>query len=149
MTSQSPENYYLQRIQELNTEKARQLKKKSGLAWYRFFSIVAAFTALSLLWPQGELIALTAFLLLVGLFIYFLKQDINNNNAIENTSRLITINETEIQVLHHQYTQLDNGSRYQADTHAYTNDLDIFGRASLYQYINRSCSEQGGAELAG
>ena len=32
--------------------------------------------------------------------------------------------------------------------HEYANDLDIFGRASLFQYINRTTSEPGSKQLA-
>ena len=32
--------------------------------------------------------------------------------------------------------------------HRYAGDLDIFGRSSVYQYINRTCSQQGNQMLA-
>ena len=32
--------------------------------------------------------------------------------------------------------------------HLYANDLDIFGKASLFQYINRTTSEMGSSQLA-
>jgi hypothetical protein len=145
----TPELYYRQRIEELNVEKSRLSGRKSQLAWFRFFSLTGAVAAAFLLWPSGPAIALIAFFGLMGLFIFFLRQDINNNAAIENTGRLIAINETELGVLRHQFFQLADGSRHQPASHSYTNDLDIFGRASLYQYINRTTSEQGGAEIAG
>jgi len=68
---------------------------------------------------------------------------------MENTSRLIALNETELLILRHQFFHLPDGSRYQPAGHPYTHDLDIFGRASLYQYCNRSTSEQGNATMAG
>ncbi len=142
------EAFYHQRIKELKDEKAKQLSRKNQLAWLRFFSIVAAFTAAWFLWPFGLLPGLASFIVFIGLFIYFLKQDINNNEAIENTNRLITINEAELQVLYHHFLHLPDGSNHQIATHTYTNDLDIFGRASLYQYINRTTSQQGNKLIA-
>jgi hypothetical protein len=143
-----PEEFYSNRIIELEAIKANQNSLKSRLAWFRFFSVIAAFIAAWLLWPTGESFAILAFFILSGLFIYFLKQDISNNAAIENTNRLITINKSELQILEHQFFHLSDGNKYQSPAHSYTTDLDIFGRSSLYQYINRTTSEQGNDTLA-
>jgi len=148
MANITPDEFYKQRISELLVEKGNQNKKKSQLAWLRFFSLIGAFAAAWLFWPYGEAVGIISFLILIGLFIYFLKQDINNNAAIENTERLIAINETEILVLQHNFFQRPDGSKYQQASHSYTNDLDIFGRASLFQYINRTTSEQGNSVMA-
>jgi DNA mismatch repair ATPase MutS len=61
---------------------------------------------------------------------------------------LITINEQELLYQQHRYTHQKDGSEFYKDEHAYAGDLDIFGRASLYQYINRTHSEQGNKLLA-
>lgn len=148
MVNSTPEQFYTIRISELLAEKGKQNKTKSQLAWLRFFSLILAFTTALLIWPYGQLLSLSAFFILIGLFIYFLKKDINNNEAIENTNRLIAINETEQLVLQHQFTHLPDGSKYQPVSHPYSNDLDIFGRASLFQYINRTTSEQGHTAIA-
>ena len=148
MVNSTPEQFYTIRISELLAEKGKQNKTKSQLAWLRFFSLILAFTTALLIWPYGQLLALSAFFILIGLFIYFLKTDINNNEAIENTNRLIAINETEQLVLQHQFTHLPDGSKCQPVSHPYSNDLDIFGRASLFQYINRTTSEQGHTAIA-
>ncbi len=149
MANTTPEEFYTQRISELTVEKGKQNKKKSQLAWLRFFSLIGAFAAAWVLWPYGEAVGIIAFFILICLFIYFLKQDINNNAAIENTNRLIAINETELLILSHRFFNQPDGSKYQLAAHSYTNDLDIFGRASLYQYINRTTSEQGNTVMAG
>jgi hypothetical protein len=148
MTYIIPEEYYSNRIIELETKKATQSRLKSRLAWFRFFSIITAFIAAWLLWSTSEAFAIMAFFILSGLFIYFLKRDINNNAAIENTNQLIAINKSELQILQYQFFHLPDGNKYQSTGHSYTTDLDIFGRSSLYQYINRTTSEQGNDTLA-
>ena len=42
----------------------------------------------------------------------------------------------------------DSGNEYIPSDHLYANDLDIFGKASLFQYINRSTSEMGSNQFA-
>ena len=70
-------------------------------------------------------------------------RDINNRESIENTKRLADINKEEIDILDHHFTNRPDGQSFQPEHHDYANDLDLFGKASLYQYINRTHSEQG------
>ena len=63
-------------------------------------------------------------------------------------NRLIAINETEIIGSATQFLSFAGWQQIPIHYHPYTNDLDIFGRASLYQYINRTISEQGNAVIA-
>jgi DNA mismatch repair ATPase MutS len=122
----------------------RKLERKRSLfGWLRFFSIGTAFVSFWLLWSNSLFILLPLPFLLIGLFLFILRKDIENNDAIVNLQRLIKINETEIEVLQHHFTDLPDGAEFKPEHHEYANDLDIFGRASLYQYFNRCTSEQG------
>ena len=94
------------------------------------------------------MLAFGVFVLLLIAFFIFLFRDLKNNNDIKNTEILLRINEQEIQVLQHQYTHLPDGLEYKPAVHDYANDLDIFGKASLYQYINRTTAEQAGQLLS-
>lgn len=42
---------------------------------------------------------------------------------------------------------LDDGEEYKDENHPYSNDLDIFGRASLFQYINNTTTHIGREKL--
>lgn len=65
-----------------------------------------------------------------------------------NLKLLIHINQQEISIASNDYLAMPDGSEYLPASHNYAHDLDIFGRASLYQYINRTTSEQGHQVLA-
>ena len=119
------------------------LRKKNRLAWLRFFSLVAAGLAPWQLWPLNWILALIVSIFLIALFLFFVTRDINNRESIENTKRLAAINKEEINILHHHFTNRPDGQSFQPEHHDYANDLDLFGKASLYQYINRTHSEQG------
>lgn len=81
--------------------------------------------------------------LLIALFLFFVTRDINNRESIENTQRLAEINKEEIEILDHHFSTRPDGHSFLPEHHDYANDLDLFGKASLYQYINRAHSEQG------
>lgn len=84
----------------------------------------------------------------IGGFSFFVSKDLANKAAIDNTLLLLRINKEELSFLEHQFTQFPDGSNLRPELHPYANDLDIFGRASLYQYINRTTSQQGNQLLA-
>lgn len=139
----SPLETYQQEIVRLNTELEKLEKRKSLFGWLRLLTMGLALVSLWWLWTEGMFFLLPIPFLFIGLFLFILSKDLNNNDAIENLQRLIQVNETEIEVLNHHFVQLPDGSQYKPELHEYANDLDIFGRASLYQYINRTNSEQG------
>ena len=58
------------------------------------------------------------------------------------------INEQELAALDYDTSSFDDGEAYIDPTHLYTYDLDVFGPHSLFQYINRTCTQPGKHRLA-
>jgi hypothetical protein len=143
-----PSAMYQQQI-SIHQEALRKHTRLSNLfGWLRFGSIVLMITSIILFWQGNIVLLVTLPTLFTGCFLYLLSRDLDNKSKINNLKRLIAINETELAVLRHNFTQLPSGEQYKSALHEYANDLDIFGRASLYQYINRTNSEQGARRLA-
>ncbi len=84
----------------------------------------------------------------LGFFLFTVKKDLTNKTAINHHKRLIIINEQELLYLQHKFIHQKDGNEFFKDEHPYAGDLDIFGRASVYQYINRTNSQQGNQRLA-
>ena len=144
-----PDIYYIQRLTELQSALEVNLQKKRLLGWSRFAAVVILITGIYFLLPLGWVyVSITALLLLI-VFSKLIFADLHNKNAIENTRYLITINEDEQKALAHKYYHFADGLDHTPKEHLYANDLDIFGRASLFQYINRTGSEMGSEKLAG
>lgn len=66
----------------------------------------------------------------------------------EHAEKMALVNEQEILALAHDYRHYPDGSRFAHPDHPYTNDLDIFGPYSLFQYTNRAMTEMGQERLA-
>jgi hypothetical protein len=143
-----PETWYKERLIILNHELEALLKKKSTLAWFRFAAITGILACSYFLWPLGLSYVIISGLLLLALFTRFVFADLKNKRAIEHQHRLIAINEDELKAQAHMYYHFTNGSEFIPKEHFYANDLDIFGHASLYQYINRTGSGMGSRTLA-
>src|SRR5688572_10036001 len=123
-------------------------KKRNLLGWLRLVVVlltaVAAYLTFSFSTIGGILIIVAG----IAAFLYLVATDANNQHDINHTSRLIRINQEELAILQGRYLQRDDGSRFQPDHHNYAADLDVLGKASLYQYLNRCNSEQGQQLLA-
>ena len=143
MQNPEPLKIYKEHLASLDDQLKNLFRKKNRLAWLRFSSVLAAVVAPWQLWPLNWILALIILIFLIALFLFFVTRDINNRESIENTTRLAEINQEEIDILHHHFTNRPDGQSFQPDHHDYANDLDLFGKASLYQYINRTHSGQG------
>jgi hypothetical protein len=143
-----PEKYYQERICTLQKKLQVQLRKKNWLGWLRFAVVVLLFVAIYLLLPSGlQYVGAATFILMI-VFTRLLLMDLRNKEGINNSRSLIKINEDELKTLKHDYYFLEDGLAYTPKEHPYANDLDIFGRASLFQYCNRTTSEMGGTALS-
>ncbi|MEP6926547.1 MAG: MutS family DNA mismatch repair protein, partial [Ginsengibacter sp.] len=105
--------------------------------------------AFYILWSLGAWYVIIASVLLLVIFIRLLYADLNNKAAISRTTFLININKDELKFLDGNYHDFPNGNQYAPADHLYANDLDIFGKASLFQYVSRTTSEMGSSQLAG
>jgi DNA mismatch repair ATPase MutS len=143
-----PDIFYKERNALLTVEHQKLLQRKSLWGWLRFAAAIAIVAAIYFLWPAGLGITAIATLLLVVVFVRLIFMDLQNKTAISHTQHLIKINEDELKALTHNYYHFDDGLKFMPAVHPYANDLDIFGRASLFQYCNRTTSDMGAGTLA-
>jgi ABC-type multidrug transport system fused ATPase/permease subunit len=61
---------------------------------------------------------------------------------------LIDINQTELKVLERDFHELPDGKKYLHPVDFYSQDIDLFGRGSFFQYANRTALEPGAQVLA-
>ncbi len=60
----------------------------------------------------------------------------------------LELNRKELAGLDNDYSGFDEGSEFLDSEHPYSYDLDLFGRKSLFQAINRTCTQIGKQTLA-
>ena len=64
------------------------------------------------------------------------------------SEHLIAINTIEIDALNGKYDSLPAGSEFTDPHHYFSNDVDLFGNGSFFQYINRTATSSGRRSLA-
>ncbi|MEK7718269.1 MAG: hypothetical protein AAB347_01455 [Bacteroidota bacterium] len=105
-----------------------------GLASYGFTK--SAFAGASVL-----LIFISLFLVLV---LRYSRHD-RKKNLLEN---LVNINRNEVKALSFDVVPFQDGSQWIDSSHDFSNDLDLFGTGSVFQYLNRTVSGYGNKILA-
>ena len=145
---ETPAAQYHQRLKELNQELLLFTRKRSRLGWARFLVFVLTIAVSYQVFVTVGWTGLFAVITGLALLLYLISIDVNNNQKISNTKMLIRINEEELRVLDHDYFHRYDGHHLAPDTHNYAHDLDIFGKASLFQWSSRCETEQGRQALA-
>jgi DNA mismatch repair ATPase MutS len=143
-----PTQFYQKRLEELKADLKKLQHRKSSFAWLRLGAIIAIIAGFYLLWSIGIIYVIIASAILIFIFTRLIYADLKNHSKIEHCNQLIEVNENELKSLAGDYYDFDAGNEHIPKEHPYANDLDIFGRASLFQYINRTTSEPGSKKLA-
>jgi MutS domain V len=143
MKDQSPIPIYREQIRQQKTQLDLLKKKRNLLGWLRLIVFIAtaigSFKIFIAFGPAGLIPLLTG----IALFIYLIFIDADNNKKIKNTITLIDINEEELKILDNNFLHRNDGSHFSPTSHNYANDLDLFGKASIFQWANRCFTEQG------
>ncbi len=122
--------------------------RRRRAAWMRFFIVVAAILLVRFTWQFSTWIIILSAIVGIAVFLIAVSFDTDLKNKLLNLERLLKINEDEVALLNGNYHSRFDGKNYEPEQHVYAHDLDIFGKASIYQYLNRATSEQGKQLLA-
>lgn len=141
--------FYTEKERQLAGEIA-QLKQKSRLfvaGQIVFFLLFLAFLVLYTLVSWG---ALSLVLSAVSLLLYALVRlmDVKNDEQVHRFSNLRNVYLHELSYLKGDFSCFDDGERYMDAHHPFTFDLDVFGKDSLFQRINRTVTTGGSDWLA-
>lgn len=145
----APENYFSNNKIKFLQEKEKLEKKDKKISFYRIVSFLILFVAIvyaanlrDAVWVS--ILVFTLLILFVILLIWHRK--VRKTLAISNA--LYQINEEELQKLSLKIAHFDDGASYSTDGHHYAEDLDILGKSSLFQLVNRAVTVGGKEWLA-
>lgn len=143
----NPENHYTERL-SLTEGQLQQVKKQTfRISMLRLALFIAGIAGLYFFFNQTTLLIICICLTFLPLFIlvkihnrFFIRKE-----WLETQARII---QEELQALSGDYSSFEDGKEYVNPEHPYSFDLDIFGRRSLFQSINRTCTFFGKNRLA-
>ncbi|MCR4772856.1 MAG: DNA mismatch repair protein MutS [Prevotella sp.] len=92
--------------------------------------------------------AIIASLIAVIVYAYIRKMDNANSRITNDLECHKGVYEDELKYLTGDFSAFDDGARYSDGRHAFAYDLDVFGKDSLYNRINRTVTSGGSDVLA-
>ncbi len=133
----NPTTFYKERkdkLSKLLVQVKRQLWVSSMI---RLTVFVLAILGIYLFYDNSNYILLIVLFAAI-LFLFLVSRHTDLNYQKNKLLALISINETELQVLDRKFYQLPDGNEFIDRGHFYSQDIDLFGKGSFYQYCNRT-----------
>ena len=143
----NPLQFYTNTKAELEKEAIVLKTKSARLSTFRF----AVFLGISFLiysflgvYPLVFIIAFLG----ASFFAFLISKQNTLKRKRSIVAEKIKINTTEIRVLNRDFHHLETGAAFVDPAHFYSNDIDLFGIGSFFQYTNRTTTNEGKIALA-
>lgn len=140
--------YYTKRITEFNKEIEEQNSKFSKIFYSRILLFILALVLFIFFYKTQTVFAYSFAGITVVLFLFLLSMELKLKRKTSFLKNLIKVNEIEIQLLKKDFNEINEGSEFIDKQHHFISDLDIFGRKSIFQILNRTSTYTGRTKLA-
>ncbi|GMN11543.1 MutS family DNA mismatch repair protein [Croceitalea sp. MTPC9] len=134
--------FYIKNLERYTSEGLKIQKRLKILSYSRLAMFAATIIAVYFLWFDVKLATLSAFLGM-GTFLFLVRYYEDVKQKYRFTHALTKINSTELDVLKYDFDTLPDGAEFIDANHDYSQDLDLFGKGSFFQYMNRTQLDDG------
>ncbi len=143
----TPQTFYTQQLEQHKEELAMVKKKLNVSSTIRLVVFLAIAFMVYVLWGNITWM-IPSVLLGIALFLFLVTRHTQLRYQKNLAQALVDYNEKEIRVLERDFHDLPDGASYNDALHAYSQDIDLFGRGSFFQYANRTALNSGTDVLA-
>ncbi|WP_298484388.1 DNA mismatch repair protein MutS [uncultured Maribacter sp.] len=140
-------SFYTQEISKYLDKLARIKKQLYASSMLRLLIFCIAIAGIYFFYGNTRIIV-AIILITVVVFLYLVTRHGGLQKKRDKIKALIAINEIEVEVQKRNFYNLPDGKEYKNPLHAYSQDIDLFGRGSFYQYCNRTALVHGSETLA-
>ena len=138
-----------QRIAEEGRSELNKVQNKIyRIGSLRLLLFVAGIAGIIYFWSSGWIVLTGIIIVTLLPFILLIKYHNRLFHRKDYLEKKIAINEQELSALNYDTSSFEDGTEFINPAHLYSYDLDVFGPHSLFQYINRSCTQLGKSLLA-
>ncbi|MCG9971652.1 MutS-related protein [Christiangramia crocea] len=144
----NPTEFYTNRKSNY-TQVRRQLSKKLVFSsFFRLLVFLAICFAVYFFFGNATIL-IPLGIVLIAVFIFLISRHTDLKKERAKTEALIDLNEQELKILETgDFSMLPEGKEFDVEGHAFSRDIDLFGRKSFFQYLNRTALQEGKARLA-
>lgn len=142
-----PEQFYHAQIEKYQSQLKLASRRLGFSSILRLLIFLGIIYIIYHFW--GNIQALIPLALLgIVVFVALVSRHANLKYERDRYRELINLNKLELQVLQRNFHDLATGKEFDYPLHPYSQDVDLFGKGSFFQYLNRSALSQGRMKLA-
>ena len=138
--------YYEQRIKSNQNAYLKAKRHHQFIGTLRLITFL--FGGLSAYFFWGNVFILIPIVIFLVLFLFLVHLSVNAKYVRNKFKLLIELNQNELEVLNGNWSNFKEGSEYKNAQHPFAFDMDVFGKKSFFQLINRTVSKKGSDLLA-
>ena len=142
-------SFFQDRKQQFEASAQALAQKSKSISAQRVLTAAAAIVVIVLAANNGQsailfltIIAASAF------FVVLIKRHNSTRKELALQEALQQVNENEANRTQGKLADLDEGTEFYSAKHPYHEDLDLFGRHSLFQFLNRTSTKDGAKLLS-
>lgn len=144
----SPKIWYDERLAETTSQLDSTCKQIRNISLLRIILFLTTIATILLLWDES---ASTIIFSAACTFIPFLCL-LKVHNTLFNRKQWLEVKadllRKELKCLQNDFSDFEDGKEFIDPQHKYSFDLDVFGKKSLFQSMNRTCTQVGKSTLA-
>ncbi|WNW01105.1 DNA mismatch repair protein MutS [Tenacibaculum sp. HL-MS23] len=144
---QQPIPFYKEEINSLNTLLIALKKRLLITRVLRLLAFLTISFSAYIAITKNNLFFIASVIALIA-FVYLVTKHLRLKQTKNLLEAKLTINKTEIAVLNGTFSDLESGKEFTNPEHYFSNDIDLFGVGSFFQYINRTATNEGKKLLA-
>jgi len=145
---QELQSFYNGEIEKYTKELSQIKKLLFASSMLRLAIFIVAGFAIYLTFGNTKLV-LGVVLVTIVLFLFLVTRHSGLQYKRDRLLALLDINKTELKVLDRDFHDLPEGNEFKDPLHYFSQDIDLFGRGSFFQYANRTALKQGAETFAG
>lgn len=140
--------HYYNHLLEITQQALVRIRKKIySIGTLRLCWVILTLTVLYFLWGYNTGIIIGVIIIGIACFLGMMRIHDRFFARKSFLEAKISICKKELQLKRYDFEGIDTGKEYIDLTHDFSNDLDIFGKKSLFAYLNRSASIIGQQKL--
>ena len=142
-----PLEYYQKHLEKYKAQVSKLYKIMTALSLYRLLVFVLTVVGIYFVFGKWQVAVLVA-VIGMAIFLYLLSRYNDAKAKKHFNEALVKINEEEISIASGDFHHRNDGLQFQDPNHFYSLDIDLFGRGSFFQFINRTTINEGSQKLA-
>jgi DNA mismatch repair ATPase MutS len=143
MGKQELKEKYLSAAKAFTVQKNSEDKLLLILSVLRLIIFIGGFIAICFGFFESFITGLILLIAVMSAFFFALKTYSVHSEKREFLGNLIVINRNEADAVSGDHSAFETGISYIDTSHDFSNDVDLFGNSSLFQYLNRTVTGYG------